>query len=138
MQKPVAVLESSLQDDIAAAARIEVDCVFSQGQHSVRIGTRMLQKLPVQDAVLPVVAMMYRSVKHMTGLIDAVLLGKLFMPFVRASVGANQQETRFTFRMTCVENRLRVANGSRTSYLPTPRHRIAPGVTEARRRSEIQ
>jgi signal transduction histidine kinase len=208
---------------------------------AILAGTRVLQKLPVQDAALPVVAMMHRSVKRMTGLIDAVLdfartqlgsglglerqavgslepvlqhvadelqaaspdrvielymdlkesvrcdpgrigqlasnlmanalthgaigstvrvsavtnrgvmelwvanggepiqpalMGKLFMPFVRASVGSNQQglglglfiaqeiarahegtlvvtsnhqETRFTFRMPCIESHLRVA-----------------------------
>jgi signal transduction histidine kinase len=208
---------------------------------AILAGTRVLQKLPVQDAALPVVAMMHRSVKRMTGLIDAVLdfartqlgsglglerqavgslepvlqhvadelqaaspdrvielytdlkepvrcdprrigqlasnlianalthgaigspvrisavtnrgvmelwvanggkpiqpalLGKLFMPFVRASVGSNQQglglglfiaqeiarahegtlvvtsnqqETRFTFRMPCIESHVRVA-----------------------------
>jgi signal transduction histidine kinase len=40
---------------------------------SILAGTRVLQKLPVQDAALPIVAMMHRSVKRMTGLIDAVL-----------------------------------------------------------------
>jgi signal transduction histidine kinase len=45
-------------------------------------GTRVLQKLPVQDAALPVVAMMHRSVKRMTELIDMVL------DFARARLGS--------------------------------------------------
>ncbi len=49
---------------------------------SILAGTRVLQKLPVQDAALPVVAMMHRSVKRMTGLIDAVL------DFARTQLGS--------------------------------------------------
>jgi signal transduction histidine kinase len=49
---------------------------------AIMAGTRVLQKLPVQDAALPVVAMMHRSVKRMTELIDMVL------DFARARLGS--------------------------------------------------
>lgn len=49
---------------------------------AIMAGTRVLQKLPVQDAALPVVAMMYRSVNRMAGLIDTVL------DFARTRLGA--------------------------------------------------
>jgi signal transduction histidine kinase len=49
---------------------------------AILAGTRVLQKLPVQDAALPVVAMMHRSIKRMTGLIDAVL------DFARTQLGS--------------------------------------------------
>ncbi|HXS30575.1 MAG TPA: GAF domain-containing sensor histidine kinase, partial [Steroidobacteraceae bacterium] len=49
---------------------------------AIMAGTRVLQKLPVQDAALPVVAMMHRSVRRMTELIDMVL------DFARARLGS--------------------------------------------------
>jgi signal transduction histidine kinase len=49
---------------------------------AIRAGTRVLQRLPVQDAALPVVAMMHRSVKRMADLIDTVV------DFARTRLGA--------------------------------------------------
>jgi signal transduction histidine kinase len=49
---------------------------------AILAGTRVLQKMPVQDAALPVVAMMHRSVGRMSGLIDAV------MDFARTQLGS--------------------------------------------------